>query len=490
MQPLTTQQLIIAVDALDLSDPNRPISSRSQWQSDVWYFDEPRIGAMPHSSAIWWPTDASPKIVDMLKKIVWTAIVVPHGRPTKPATVAQCSTGITMLARFMTRWDYTDFMEFDATAVKLLLGQLKIEAARVDAEAYDDAEDEEVFEDDSDETAITVAIDEVLKPVDQVRPATDLPGRILFDGQLTFVSVYILFRTIALAYRQRDALRSHDVHIPEEDPLEGKTPYHWALEVRQPLETKKHALPDEIALPFMIAIDRLLGLPADDVIGLQRSVYAQFAPRCNKGWTGTPEEKTAQAFRFSLLPGENEPWHPNLPIKTGEGSTVPISRTIKELVVAIGDAAVLHLLQLTGMRMSEIVSLRAGWNPETGLPSCVRRVPSASNRLDLFYAVGTVSKGRQVPDNEQWLIGSAPRYSDFVPTTVRAIEVLQKVFEPWRTLSSDPIILGALLSSSGSAGLPHGSRGVSSPRAFTSAAAPSSDAEAVSSSPTFALWLP
>ncbi|WP_204333287.1 site-specific integrase, partial [Klebsiella pneumoniae] len=54
-----------------------------------------------------------------------------------------------------------------------------------------------------------------------------------------------------------------------------------------------------------------------------------------------------------------------------DGSTEPASKTLCDLVTVIRDAAILALLQLTGMRIGEIVTLRAGFDPQTGIPTCV-----------------------------------------------------------------------------------------------------------------------
>jgi hypothetical protein len=449
MRP-TTEQLIIAPDALDLSDPNRPVSSRSRWQDQVWYFDTNQIGAPRLGKSLNWPKDANPDIVEMLRKIAWSALVSPQDRRVSLGTMGNYGFGFDRLARFMTYWNYIDFTEFDRKAVQYLLTQLRKEAATESPDDYDDLDDEDALREEE-EAELEPAVADPIGDDDR-----------MFDSRLTFSAVYTIFRTIALIYRQREVARRLGVAIGDEDPLGGKSPYSWATKVRAQCETTAHALPDEIALPMSTATDRLLGTPADDVIDLIR-LYLQKISPSRSVLSRQRAEAAVLASGFSTLKGEDGPWHPPLPLRNQRGKAEPISCTLRNLAVAVSNAAVLLLLQLTGLRIGEIVSLRAGVDHLSGLPACVRRVRSASGRLDLFYACGAVTKWREAPDAEWWLIGASPAGSACVPMTVRAIDVLQRLFEHWRLLTDDPLAADSLFLSLSESGLPRRPIGITRP---------------------------
>lgn len=439
MRP-TTQQLIVAADALDLSDPNRPVSSRSGWRDQSWHLDADQRGARRLGWTISWPNDANANIVEILRKIAWSALVVPQDRRVKLGSMPAYAFGFSRLARFMTQWDYADFVEFDQNAVQYLLKQLREEADAQSSEDYGLDREDALGDEERDE----------VEPV-----VTDpTPGELrTFDSRLTFGCVYKIFLSIALIYRQRRVARGLGVRIGDDDPLGGKSPYHWAMKVRAPCETTAHALPDEIALPMMTATDRLLGVPADDVIELVNLYLREVGEVRDERSRGRADAAVLKRG-FSILEGEDGPWHPPLPLRDSKSQTESIPLTIRNLAFALRDAAVLHLLQLTGMRIGEIVFLRAGVDNSTGLPACVQRVRSPSGHLDLFYAHSAVSKWRDAPDRECWLIGASPAGSPYVPTTVRAIDILQRLFHLWRLLTNDPIAAESLLLSASVSGLP------------------------------------
>ncbi|WP_137864594.1 MULTISPECIES: site-specific integrase [unclassified Sphingomonas] len=133
----------------------------------------------------------------------------------------------------------------------------------------------------------------------------------------------------------------------------------------------------------MIAVDRLLGTPADEVMRLQDAHLDARGRARRDRITKLQRRLGTEALvgrSFATLAGEAAPWHPTLPIMLADGSTEPASKTLCDLVTVIRDAAILALLQLTGMRIGEIVTLRAGFDPQTGIPTCVTSTRSSAAR--------------------------------------------------------------------------------------------------------------
>ncbi|MBB3693555.1 hypothetical protein [Sphingomonas sp. BK580] len=382
------------------------------------------VGAPSHGATLPWPTDIDPELVELFKKVVWSSLVQPAERAPATRTLANQSSGMLILGRYMTEFEYYDLIDFDVTAVRFLQRNLRDLASRIDEAEYMD-------QGGADDDGIAAADRSTHQHQDP--SATDHYTR----GRLSFTVVDTVFNFIALIYRQRRVLRLLGVHVGDEDPLDGQTARSWTLGVRAPGVPAKSPLPDEIALPLMIAADRLLGAPADDVLKLQKAALRALARR-----EVAPTRKTLRmggtdlldAWRFAILNGETTPWHPTLPIHDEDGGPLPLAETLRDLIETIRDACVLTLLQLTGMRIGEIVALRAGWQPEAPLPSCIVKRRSASNDRDLFYAESIVNKGRDVPERETWLLGCCAAGSKAIPTPVRAIMLLEDLLAPWRAL--------------------------------------------------------
>ena len=452
MKNQNTMQLILLPEALNETNPNRSVSTRSRWRDGIWRLDFNYFGAPSHGAVIPWHSDIDEYLVEIFKKTVWSALVEPAGRRMTTSSFAHYSTGIGILGRFMTRWEHADLTHFDVKAVGFLTQELAEMAQCVDEEQFDDT-DTDVAADD-DEAAVKATTAECA----DLLPYT--------EGKLSFSVIETVFGFVAMIFRQRKVLRKMGVTVSEEDPLGGDSPRDWALRVRAPNPKLAHALPDEIAIPLMIAADRLLGDPADEVIALQTTYLDSRGTRLGDNVSDGQRFRANLALKdhsFAVLPGETAPWHPPLPVIRSDGDEEAIPHTIADLVRTIRDTCVITLLQQTGMRIGEIVTLRTGTNTTTGLPSCVARRRSASGNLDLFYAESVVNKGRAVPEPEIWLLGSVPAGSNSLPMTVRAIQVLNTLLDPWRDLAINSRTKVSLLVCLVASGLPEFPGGVNPP---------------------------
>jgi hypothetical protein len=166
--------------------------------------------------------------------------------------------------------------------------------------------------------------------------------------------------------------------------------------------------------------------------------------------------RTVKGFQFSVLPGEQEPWH--APFDQAEvddfwpaysrgrqgPSTVSGSQLLRSLVGSIRDACSIVIQSETGLRVSELCGLEPGIHPQSGLPSCVRIRRSYSGLNELFFVEGRLFKTVAGPRRVEWLVGSRPVGSKEIPPPVRALEVLTRLLDPWRAMASDPRIAKAL----------------------------------------------
>jgi hypothetical protein len=108
--------------------------------------------------------------------------------------------------------------------------------------------------------------------------------------------------------------------------------------------------------------------------------------------------------------------------------------TLRLLADDLSRACSIILQSETGMRANELCSLPAGIDPETGLPACIEMRLSKSGMLELFYLKGTLSKTRPTPESATWLLAARPRGLDVLPNSVRAVEVIQRLLQPFRDM--------------------------------------------------------
>lgn len=416
----TTTQLALRPDALKVGDPYKAVSSRSVWNDAVWRLDGAWLGSGTRTTSIYWPTEIDEELLEAFRRLFWSTYVVPQEQPPPSAlTLAQYNSGMRVLARWMDEEAY-GFEHVDVDFGRHLREHLGDLVGDVDGDDYSDDEDGGDLDEDAASRTSPVSFG-------------------LVNGAL---------RMVALIHSQRHALRSMGMSVPDEDPLEGQSPHTLAFEIRAPAPGRRGALPNEVSMPLMMATDRLVaGGAFRDVALLQERCLAAIEGVTGRGGWASARRTRALAeattdIEFSTLPGEARSWHGNL---RDDGGRKHMSDIVRDLVTFAQTTCVLLLLQLTGMRPGEIVALLGGIDPETGLPSCVERVLSPSGGLWMFYAVGKVKKGRTGPEDARWLVGAVPVGVDALPTSVIAIQTLERLGRPWRDNSSNPIARQSLL---------------------------------------------
>lgn len=117
-----------------------------------------------------------------------------------------------------------------------------------------------------------------------------------------------------------------------------------------------------------------------------------------------------------------------------------------QAVKRVQTAVAVYCLGASAQRPSEMLSVDV--QPEAGeddvatgvrspLPRCVVQKRSWSRLYDLFYLKGRVFKRRGGPVAGEWLVGSRPAGEQTLPMAVRAIETLDRMLAPIRSLAGN-----------------------------------------------------
>jgi hypothetical protein len=423
------------------------VSSQSQWRDRFWQFDNETAGVRPDASRIPWDvalpdgsrlTDPQwAPLLEALKRFAWSLFADKngyYGRPLKPRSAGELATGIRYLARWMVRRNFLSFSELDNAASEVFLDDIADEAAQADLRPSD--------------------IEETI-PDPQKNAAQVAEG----------MSVSQVFRRIHIwlqLWRQASALRQAGIPALPEAPFNGRSSKEVSRDIATRAVSLIAPLPDEVALPIMNAAHRMIGLPAAEVIRLHFLYAEGVRAAVNEGQQRRNSQndrgvRAIKDFQFSVLPGEREPWHAPLaeaevddfwPVysrgRQGPG-TVSGSQLLRSLVCSIRDACSIVIQSETGLRVSELCGLEPGIHPESGLPTCVRIRRSYSGLNELFFLDGRLFKtvgGSQ--RHVEWLVGSRPVGSKEIPPPVRALEVLTRLLDPWRTMASHPKVAKSL----------------------------------------------
>jgi hypothetical protein len=211
-------------------------------------------------------------------------------------------------------------------------------------------------------------------------------------------------------------------------------------------------LPDEVSIPLFNEIAWWLGKPAEDVIRLLKVVEdplagkpVEFATKqSKKGWATRIAGVTKNArldrasrffeeFTFSTLPGDSVPWHlPLTEFASTNPDQVPFER-LRVLFDAVREACALCVQGMCGLRISELLGIEAGYEPETGLPKGVRIEDSATGLYRVYIIRTVLTKTEQgLPREMDWVLGLIPRGSEAEPLPVRALRLLNELHAPWR----------------------------------------------------------
>ena len=390
---------------------NIHVSPQSLWTDPQWRLENPTPGLSGMRSMVKWNIklpdgscllDAQwSDLLDCFRRFVWSLLVDPReGKNFKVTSMATMSQVITSLVRWMVANHFQRISELDNDAS--------------------------------------------WEYVEYVTEVTTQD-----EGDLPTVSVvWQKLHLITLLYKQSAALTEAGIEAMPEPPFDGRSPFDVAKEVSVQVNYRVPPLPDAVALPTMAAAERLIGIPADNVISLQEiylAAYLQGGPGNHIGpgeslpCRGNAARMAVASFHFSTLSGEPAPWHSAINTRR-RGKKNDFVSEIRGLIMDVRNACIIVLQSHVGQRISEVLGLKAGINQETGLPSCIVLRTSRTGLNTVFYLRGLVSKihSREM----EWVIGARPTDSAYIPPPVRALAVLEQLYQPWRELGErDDLIL-------------------------------------------------
>ncbi len=372
------------------------VSSRSYWRDPVWHFDVEKIGHRDSVGTLKWAIDMGngstlldPQWAILLEDCRALAYSLVNdrrlGRPLDPHTVAtDVRLRLSKLLVWMVEYGYAHF------------GQLNSEASW------------EFFEH-------VLAVHRKAKS-DQVTPLS-----LQNDLQILYT-----------VHRQGIALADAGANVMPEAPYDGESTARIAERVATAAEGWIPPMPDEVALAMLGACFEWMEQPMDDVLALV-DLHQRTKPSTGTRAPGRPLQTALDSFTFSVLPGASKPWRRPLGERP-QGSTKrsPHSpRELRALLMHAAGACATLIQGSTGMRISEVVTLRGGTNPETGLPNCVTTRPSKTGLNEMFIVASQVTK---IHDGTmmEWVIGMRPAGSSYLPPAVVAIQRAEALFRPWR----------------------------------------------------------
>jgi hypothetical protein len=372
--------------------PEGYLSSTSTWDSSFWKLDPPSSRRRASDFNVDWSTIPSSQVPEF-KELLWSLLISrPEGPPVPLAHAQSTFYRLRRMARWMHRKGLRSTGQLTPAAVALYLDDLKASLRR------------------------------------QIRDR---------DEDLSTAAVAGSLRPLQYAFEQRSHLRATGFKPMTLPPFGEASPWAEAASIVEHVSGFTPPLPDEVVMPIINRALFLIGEPAEEMIALQMQIVDIFA---TKEFTTTIKRrrrlKLLKNYVFKSIDGE--PWRAPL----GQWSVVPgrpepadQAQALRRLIFDIVAACVLVIRFYTGIRHGEILTWPAGLDEE-GLPRCVDSEDSVSGVYELFFAKGVLEKGVDQPTDARWLLAGRLKGGTNVPDALRALDVLNRILEPWRRRSS------------------------------------------------------
>lgn len=417
------------------------VSSTSYWHSPYWDFDDECLGRKESGARVRWQiplhdgtllTDPQhQKLLDWLRRVVWSLTAAPGDgcEPLKPGSMGHVSVGlghvVPWLVENVIHWP----VQLSEDVLDHYLLDLPERLARSGGGGEGDADDAEV----------------------SMGAASDA------------------LKIIYFVWRQRRCLEEAGIaHMPTRPWPDAKGVNTLAKRISNQARGWIQPLPDEVAVPTLNKAMWFLDVPAKDILRLQGEIEAVRTdpPGQHHSGPGRSDDRRCKRLRcvaegFEFSPGDTGllPWHGRLSgCRSVSGKQAATMNRVKQLVKSLQTACTLVLQGFTGMRVSELCGLRAGVDAETGLPVDVEMRLSPSGLNEEFVLRGEVSKGQNSPRDMPWLLGSRRVGDTVLPPGVQAIQILDKLLQPYRALLGTNRLLVGIVARNG---LPKTKQGLS-----------------------------
>jgi integrase len=279
----------------------------------------------------------------------------------------------------------------------------------------------------------------------------DLPrfaGEYQENDEITETHVLHALKILPYLWSERRALEKWGVVALRANPFYERSAFYYAKQISTKAGGWIQPLPDEVAIPLFNTATWFLGRPAEDILRLLKAArephVEEFVETAMVQFerSGTRESKVARirrannylaVFRFSVLPGEAEPWHVPLDRKYESSTGCNVHIRVRQLFEAVREACAITIQGTTGMRISELMGIEAGMDASTALPRGVRVEKSATGLYEIFLIRTFLSKTEiGMPRHVDWVLGLRPIGSADEPLPVRALLLLNQLHDPWR----------------------------------------------------------
>jgi integrase len=256
------------------------------------------------------------------------------------------------------------------------------------------------------------------------------------NDEISVGQVNRALRTLSWLWSERRGLARWGVPTFTENPFREHSIHHYAKAIATKAGGWIPPLPDEVAIPLFNQVAWWLGQPAEDVIGLLNYEDDPLTRPEKAGKGKSARNRRANRFladfSFSTLPGESHPWHAALDYAYARDHGSPLDR-VRLLFDAVRDACALSIQGMSGMRISELMGIEAGFDAVSGLPAGVRIEDSATGLYEAYIIRTVLSKTEKgLPREMDWVLGLRPKGSQEEPLPVRALRLLNRLYAPWR----------------------------------------------------------
>lgn len=405
-----------------LTESIRMATIDSEWNSSTWRWPNTLVGQRRRKIEIDWDIELIPgqrlmdpewsTLLEELRSYIYTSINDPRsGRPLGLGSIEQRWVALKLLAEFMACESYSSLGELHCDSSWEFMAYLE--------ENYEEGNE----------------------------------GAVGATRKKTHSSMVRSLHVLPRLWRQREAMNSVGVNSLLEEPFGGKTSFQVVNEeMRLKRKGGLKPIPDEVAFPIMNAATRYIGLPADDVIKLQKDVLEALGYDYSgeNGRSSTPLQyaiarELIREREFSPIGKDSSPWRESISLVDRtyiDGRSVKLSEIqgLRRAVLTIVAASCTALQSGTGIRAHEICGLQDTSSDEEKYPSCLYSTITRDGLLECFYLKGRTAKRGKSRDVE-WLVGSRPAGSSYVPPPVRALQVLKEILHPWRRLAQTTDLL-------------------------------------------------
>lgn len=392
------------------------VSSVSQWEDEIWSFDESTPGS--ERAAVNWrmevadggllTDDAHSSMLDWLKRFLWSLLAVPGDgpRPLVVGSMTSVAVGLKSVVFWMT----------------------------------------------------SVGIDRL----HQVTPerveefCDDLADELAENGRPTITQAWLRLRIFVLFWRQRRVLEECGVSPMPRRPFGTKSSLSVARRISSVDVGWVNPVPDEVAVKLLNTAQKFVETQAEWILGqVEASYNAYFAEgRAHHNGPGTSKHTRSLRSRRALANAKSERMADRArATEQGGGEHAELRTNFTDLL-----GAALCLIQGgTGMRGSEIAAISVGDGQAAELPSCVSVQISPSGLYEIFTLASAVSKGEAGSRKADWVVGMRLRGEPHIPPVVRALQVAERLVAPIRKVTGTKAMFVSL---SPGIGLPKTAKGL------------------------------